>query len=390
MDAPHIGQEVPGRAVPSTARADEPFSDLEVFRLILESIPLMVFVKEARDLRLVYFNEATEGIVGRPRSALIGRSDFDLFSREQAERYIAADRAVLASRRALDIPEEPIETARGLRWLHTRKIGIYDDEGNPRFLVGISEDITERREAHQAIEAQRLMLERSARLSAMGELAGSVAHELNTPLGSIALRAEIVARLVEAGQEDAARITKEARAIMSTVERASKIIDGLRRFGRASENEPMQSVSVAELVNDVIELSGSRMKRHGITVQERVAAGLVAWCRPVQIGQVLVNLLNNACDALQPADTRWIEIDATRAGSHVVISVTNSGPPIPEEVRPRLMQPFFTTKALGEGTGLGLTIASRIAREHGGSLEYDASSPHTRFVLTIPSRGDGP
>ncbi len=90
--------------------------------------------------------------------------------------------------------------------------------------------------------------------------------------------------------------------------------------------------------------------------------------------------------ALARADA-WIEIAGERAGDGVRLSVTDSGPPIPEEVRARIMEPFFTTKAAGEGTGLGLSISRGIAESQGGRLEFDAASPHTRFVLTLPAEG---
>lgn len=375
---------------PSGGLGALPFTDLEALQSIVEHLPAMVFVKEASQLRIVLFNRAGEALIGRPRTELIGRSDFDLFPREQAVHFTAADRAVLTSRQALDIPEEPIDTLHGRRWLHTRKIGLYGPEGAPRFLLGISEDITEKREAVRALDAQRQVLERSSRLSAMGELAGSIAHELNTPLASIALRAGSIARAVESGSVDPAKVLKESRAIEATVERASKIISGLRRFGRSGEGEPTQWSSVSELVADVLELTGVRARALGIAVRSRVPAELRVACRPVQIGQVLVNLLNNACDAVVRAPERWIELEAERRADSVRITVSDSGPPIPTEVRPQLMQPFFTTKALGAGTGLGLSIARRIAQEHGGTLELEETAPHTRFVLTLPATGAGP
>jgi two-component system, sensor histidine kinase len=131
---------------------------------VIENIPNMIFVKDAQELRFVRFNKAGEALIGQSRESLIGKSDYDFFPREQADFFTGKDREVLNNRRQVDIPEEAIETATGTRFLHTRKIPILDKAGVPRYLLGISEDITEKKQA----EAQRLTLaqEQAARVEA--------------------------------------------------------------------------------------------------------------------------------------------------------------------------------------------------------------------------------
>ncbi len=119
---------------------------------IVENIPDMVFVKEAEQLRFVLFNRAGENLLGYPRAELLGKNDYDLFPREQADFFTAKDREVLGGPSVVEIPEEPIHTKNGLRWLHTKKIPIIDARGVARYLLGIAEDITERKRIAEALD----------------------------------------------------------------------------------------------------------------------------------------------------------------------------------------------------------------------------------------------
>ena len=133
-------------------RAGEELRRSEAFiTSVVENLPNMIFVKDAKDLKFVRFNKAGEDLLGQSREVLIGKSDYDLFPKEEADFFTENDRQVLASGCLLDIPEEPIETKhQGLRILHTKKIPICDDTGEPQYLLGISEDITDWKRAEMA------------------------------------------------------------------------------------------------------------------------------------------------------------------------------------------------------------------------------------------------
>jgi PAS domain S-box-containing protein len=120
---------------------------------VLENIPNMIFVKDAKDLRFVRFNRAGEELLGHSREDLIGKNDYDFFPKEQADFFTAKDRDVLEKGKLLDIPEEPVNTlTKGERWLHTKKLPVMGEDGKPAFLMGISEDITEHKKAEDALK----------------------------------------------------------------------------------------------------------------------------------------------------------------------------------------------------------------------------------------------
>lgn len=131
---------------------------------VIENIPNMIFVKDAQDLRFVRFNKAGEDLIGYPQAAMIGKNDYDFFPKEQADAFTEKDRMVLKEGRVVDIPEEPINTSRGIRYLHTKKIPLYDKSGKPLYLLGISEDITDKKEAEQ--QRLRLLAEQMGRAEA--------------------------------------------------------------------------------------------------------------------------------------------------------------------------------------------------------------------------------
>jgi PAS domain S-box-containing protein len=152
----------------------------------LDHLPNMVFVKDARDLRFVRFNKAGEELIGRSRNELLGRSDYDFFPKEQADFFTGKDRTVIESRQLLDIPDEPIQTKdKGIRHLHTKKIPLYDDTGQPQYLVGISEDITERKQAEEELRsAYRQLRDLTHRLETARETERQrIARELHDEFG---------------------------------------------------------------------------------------------------------------------------------------------------------------------------------------------------------------
>ena len=175
------------------------------------------------------------------------------------------------------------------------------------------------------------------------------------------------------------------KKIEDTSKRIAKTIDGLRAFSRDSHGDPYEKVKVKSIIQKTLVFCEYRFKAHGITLKvEKIDPDLMIECRPVQISQILLNLLSNAYAAVKDAKDPWISIGLKTSANEIILSVTDSGSPIPKKVADKMFQPFFTSKPIGEGTGLGLSISKGFAEMHRGKLIYENNSKHTKFVLTLP------
>jgi signal transduction histidine kinase len=221
----------------------------------------------------------------------------------------------------------------------------------------------------------------AAQLAALGEMASGVAHEIRNPLAAIHLAATEIATHPE-NKEQVAQLGERIQRI---VMRAARIIETLRSLARDASDDPFVATPVARVIADTLELCAKRIAEHGIELTVgTMPPDLMVDCRPVQLSQVLMNLISNAYDAVAAADERWVRIDVTTDATDLELSVTDSGPGIPSEVRTRIFEPFFTTKSPERGTGLGLSLSTGVVEAHHGTLQIDSESAHTRFVLRIP------
>lgn len=255
----------------------------------------------------------------------------------------------------------------------------------------MNEELKQKRDelfaTNQVLAEQQKRLAHAAKMSALGEMAGGIAHEINSPLAIVTVRANQLERLQARGQLTPEAVTQEAQLIAKTAKRIGDIIKGLRAFAREGSDDPLETASVAELVDDALVLCQTRFKNNNVSLKiDVIDKGLHIECRAVQITQVVLNLLANAYDAVAKLDERWVSLQVLDRGDSVELTVTDSGHGIDEDIQAKIMQPFFTTKGVGRGTGLGLSISKGIVEAHQGKLELDATAPNTKFVLTLPKQ----
>lgn len=256
------------------------------------------------------------------------------------------------------------------------------------FLEALNRDLESKVvERTRELEGSRMRATESARLASLGEMASGIAHEINNPLAIIKASAEQLLDGCQNQEVSPQAIQKSAKRINRVADRIAKIVMGLRTFAREGKADPFALVSIESVVNETLEFCLTRFKSNGIEVIIRpLSADLVVNGRSVQMSQVLLNLLNNSHDALRSSEivSPRIEILGRKVGDFVEVHVVDNGVGIPEEIRTRIMQPFFTTKEVGKGTGLGLSISRSIMEDHHGQLLLAKDPLPTRFIMRFP------
>jgi len=267
-----------------------------------------------------------------------------------------------------------------VRCVSTAEGPVFDEHGNVVRLVGTVVDITERKEMEAQIEA-------SARLSALGMMAGGVAHEINNPLSIIhASAADLLRGVRSEGAVPPEIVLRNSERIVQTANRIAKIIKSMRHLAREGSQDKMRPIPASKVVEEALDVCKERFKVHGVNLLlSNIDPTLSVSCREVQIEQVLLNLLQNAFDAVtEQAGERWVRLAAVLQDDAVEFSVTDSGPGIPPQLKTKIMQPFFTTKEVGKGMGLGLSLSRRIVEDHGSKLELLEQDGHPCFSFSLP------
>jgi len=233
----------------------------------------------------------------------------------------------------------------------------------------------------QEVQAQKVM---SSKMYTLGEMAASIAHELNNPMAVIQGVAWMTQASAQSGEILPDKISENMTKIIKMTERSSKIIKGVRLFARDGADDPIEPIELNSIIEDTLEICKWKINQKRIQLIWESKDAALSSGRPVQISQVLLNLLNNATDAIEGSQEPWMRIDLEEKNDHWVISVTDSGAGIPTEVVKKMMVPFFTTKASGKGTGLGLSISQKIMKDHNGRFWYEENSPNTKFCFSLP------
>jgi PAS domain S-box-containing protein len=367
---------------------------------LIDNLPVIIFLKDARTLRYVRQNRATLDLLGLSRDEVIGKSDRDFLPAEQADIIQAKDREVLAAGRLVDIPEQSIHTRLlGVRTVHTKKMPILDEHGRPEFLLGISEDITERKLAEQAIrELNAALVAKAAQLEATNEelesFSYSVSHDLRAPLRAID---GFALMLVEDYRE---RLDAEGLRYLSVIRQNSRrmgeLIDDLLTFSRLGRQPVAHGeVNVDSLVREVVEEvlhTESPSERGEAATRPHIEVEPLPPARGDRglLRQVWANLIANAVKYSSKAARPFIQVSGRQVGAENHYSVRDNGVGFDMEYAGQLFRVFQRLHRADEfsGTGVGLAIVHRVVARHGGRVWAEGKVDHGAvFSFALP-RGD--
>jgi len=414
-------------------------ADLNFLKHLLDAIPSPVFYK---DLEGTYqgCNKAFEVYIGRSRSQIVGKTIYEISSRELAEKQQAYDEAFYWQGVG-EISETKVRYFDGTDHdVVLFKSTLRDPQGQVSGLVGVMLDISDRKLMEEELRASRNMLVKALeevkafnvvleqtqdrlvqqeKLAAIGFLAAGVAHEINNPLGFVNGNLQSLGEYANALVETLALVIPLTDAVESGdmiqmrtalaklkdtwqkssvdyilndlkgllaesqegLNRISMIVMGLKGFSR-TDREVMVTANINEILDGVLAIVWNQLKYHIDLVKEYSDLPSIE-CNPQQLGQVFLNLLVNAEQAI--SERGVITLRTCVRDNAVIIEVKDTGKGIPVEVMSKIFDPFFTTKEPGKGTGLGLSISYDIVRKHGGRIDVESVVDHGAvFKVTIP------
>jgi two-component system NtrC family sensor kinase len=349
---------------------------------IIDSLPVSLYAID-RDYKIVAWNRNRElGGQGIPRGAALGRHIFDVLTRQKRSVLEREFSRAFETGEIERIEQEGTTTeGRPGHWLVSKIPMRAEESGEVSHVITVGEDITARVEAGRAVA-------RAEKLAAVGRLAAGVVHEINNPLATIAACAEALQTRLREGAFDQSPEVEDLREYLELIRseafRCKAITNGLLDFSRTRAGQHMP-VHLSELIKATARLVVHQKRGEGIKIQVEAAEDLV----PVngdegQLQQAVIALATNAIDAM-PSGGR-LTLRTRNEGHHVLVEVSDTGVGIAPENLTKIYDPFFTTKEVGRGTGLGLAVCYGIVAEHGGRLDVHSTvGTGTTFIISLPA-----
>jgi PAS domain S-box-containing protein len=278
-----------------------------------------------------------------------------------------------------------------LVWVRNNVSVVPGTERVPQFLMALSEDITQQKLSEEALAKARLELARVARITSLGVLTASIAHEINQPLSGIITNASTCLRMLSAGPPNVDGARETARRTIRDGNRASDVITRLRTLYSKKEPSP-ESMDLNEATREVTALSLSELQRMGVILRCELADDLAPIVGDrIQLQQVILNLLRNAADAMSTIDDRPRELHITTEryqGNQVRLSVKDSGVVLTSQALEKIFEAFYTTKP--DGMGIGLSVSRSIIDAHQGRIWATPNDgPGSTFSFAIPCTLEG-
>lgn len=408
-------------------------------RTLIDNIPDFIYFKDTKSRYVNGNNKFYEGFSSPEMEPLVGKWDFDFFDKEHAQRFYDDEQEMFRTGTPVSKEEKGVNIHGKPFFLQTTKTPIYDPAtGKPLGMVGISRDITDIKRAREELVAQaedlraqkdelsetlnklkmaQVKLVQSEKMASLGVLTAGIAHEINNPINFVyagvnsivkdfedvkavvqkmrklthaANKDEAIedlkASIVEHYFDDAFDALEETlKDIKLGATRITEIVAGLSKFSRLGR-ESWQLTNLHEDIDSVLVLLKNKYKMH-ISLERRYHPDFPAVeCFPSKLNQAIMNIISNAIDAIdEKAKKGTIVISTNFDEKHVYLSIKDNGIGMSQEVRSKILDPFFTTKEIGKGVGLGLAITFSIIQDHQGELNIVTEEGEgSEFIITLP------
>lgn len=356
----------------------------ELLHSVTESIRDLIFYKDL-DFKYIGCNQSFATFFGYSVEEIVGKDDFELFDHEYATVFREMD-MLMMGRMAPRTNQEWVRNAQGNSVLNlTTKAPLISSKGELFGLVGIARDITKEHHLEREVKAQQAMLIQQSRLAAMGEMIGNIAHQWRQPLNTLGLIVQDIEEAYEFGEMDKEYLHTTSSKAMEQINYMSQTIDDFRNFFNPDKSK--KSFSLLKAVQNTAEILSAGMKIKKIGCSMFIPDDLMIFGYKNEFSQVLFNLFNNAKDAILAAEVinPEVTIHAQLKGEKIQIDISDNGGGIPLEILPRIFDPYFSTKAEGKGSGIGLYMSKMIIEEHmGGSLSVQNSDTGACFSILFP------
>jgi len=355
-------------------------------RQLATAVRAVLWLTDPAERKILYVSPGFEEIWGMPVEELVDDPDAWLRSVHPEDRERVRELVLLQHTGHYDVEYRIVRPDGETRWIHDRAFPVDDEKGEVVRLAGLAEDVTDRIEAEEALTRARRQVVEAQKMEAVGRLAGGVAHDFNNLLTVIQGYAAVL--LDRVGAEEQARASLEE--IRKAARTAADLTGKLLAFGRHHFSRP-EVVDLGRFVVDhgemLDEVTGEDVRLHVETAPGPILID------PSQLEQVVMNLVINARDAMPRGGEltiRTMAEDPDVSGARVVLEVRDTGVGIPEEQRPLVFEPFYTTKQPGEGTGLGLSTTYAVVEQSGGEITFESEPGEgTVFRVQWPRAEEG-
>jgi PAS domain S-box-containing protein len=323
---------------------------------------------------LISYNNSAANLLGFRSSSHVGKSYLDTCLHDSSP-----IKEVLALKQPIKSVVISIEVNGERSWL---QLNIQPLVGSEHILISFA-DITELKKSQEMKEMEQAQLAMASKLSSLFKVAGGVAHEINNPLSVVITRLQSIEKKTVANEWDKEAINVSLKKTIENAFRIAKVVNTLLNLARSADEKPFESAKLVPIIEETLRLCQENFRRNEIELIIDEIPDVSISCRPMQISHVLLNLLTNSFEAVQNQEYKWARLSFARVENKIAIAVIDSGRKIESNVESRMMEPFFTTKEIGKGAGLGLSVSKAIIEEHAGKLYVDQEAFNTCIVVEL-------